>query len=615
MRGILRVNAVGALMVAALFWIGVPDAPVADAASRGDVEAVLALLKQGADVNLPQGDGMTALHWAAANGNAELARILIYAGAGVGARTRNGSYAPLHLASQEEHVEVVKALLAAGADPNALTSTGAVTPLHFAAESGNVEVIMALVEHGAEVKRAERVWGHTPLMFAAAKNRAGAVAALLQRGADPEITGSVIDVIKREREDREFKKRHDEIVEVLFGEDAGPVVIRDKREAGVTASDAVIARAVQFTAAYLANRPPSYSEADPVKPRGNYSLRQTEEIRGYGGLTALTLAAREGQMEVAMALLDGGADINQAEAGGRHSPLLLAAINGYFDLAMMLLERGADPNLASDNGNTPLFATVSTEWNPSSRPPPPTHNLYQKTSYLEVMEALLKQGADVNARLKYNAWYIGLGDGQLQVDWMGATAFFRAAHAMDVAAMKLLVGYGADLNIPTIRPAFEAGVNDQAAAGQGETMAVPAVASEKVDASGLPIVPRDGPGFYPINAASGLSHGTGRQGTVHRHVEDGWLPAVRYLIEELGADPDTRDYNGDTALHKTAFRGDNEMILYLVSKGADVMVVNRKGQTTVDKANGPIQRMEPHPETIKLLESLGAKNNHNCVSC
>jgi uncharacterized protein len=68
-------------------------------------------------------------------------------------------------------------------------------------------------------------------------------------------------------------------------------------------------------------------------------------------------------------------------------------------------------------------------------------------------------------------------------------------------------------------------------------------------------------------------------------------------------------------LHHAAARGDNEMILYLVGKGADPTVVNRRGQTTVDMANGPVQRVEPFPDTIALLEELGARNNHRCVSC
>ena len=93
------------------------------------------------------------------------------------------------------------------------------------------------------------------------------------------------------------------------------------------------------------------------------------------------------------------------------------------------------------------------------------------------------------------------------------------------------------------------------------------------------------------------------------------LAAVKYLIEDLGVDANVRDSDGNTALHHAASRGDNAMISYLVSKGADVTLLNRRGQTTVDMANGPVQRTQPYPETIKLLEGLGAKNNHKCVSC
>ena len=93
------------------------------------------------------------------------------------------------------------------------------------------------------------------------------------------------------------------------------------------------------------------------------------------------------------------------------------------------------------------------------------------------------------------------------------------------------------------------------------------------------------------------------------------MPTMTYLVEELGADVNARDANGMTPLHHAASRGDNEMILYLVSKGADVKAVSRRGQTVVDLANGPVQRLRPFPETIALLEKLGAKNSHKCVSC
>ena len=90
---------------------------------------------------------------------------------------------------------------------------------------------------------------------------------------------------------------------------------------------------------------------------------------------------------------------------------------------------------------------------------------------------------------------------------------------------------------------------------------------------------------------------------------------MKYLVEELGADVNARDENGYNAIHHAASRGDNELILYLVSKGGDVKAVSRKGQTTADMANGPVSRISPFPETIKLLEKLGSKNNHKCQSC
>src|SRR5256885_5284985 len=124
-----------------------------------------------------------------------------------------------------------------------------------------------------------------------------------------------------------------------------------------------------------------------------------------------------------------------------------------------------------------------------------------------------------------------------------------------------------------------------------------------------------GTGVLPIHAAAGVGYGNGFAGNSHRHAPDGWMPAMKYLVEVLHADVNARDLNGYTPLHHAAARGDNEMILYLVSKGADPKSVSRNGRTTVDMANGPVQRLRPFPETIALLEKLGAKNQHHCVSC
>src|SRR6185503_21342331 len=99
------------------------------------------------------------------------------------------------------------------------------------------------------------------------------------------------------------------------------------------------------------------------------------------------------------ALLDAGANINEQSLIDKTTPLLQATINGHFDLAMELVKRGADPKLASTHGNTPLYAVINTHWRPKSRFPQPQSAEYQKTSHLELMEALLKAGADPNVRI------------------------------------------------------------------------------------------------------------------------------------------------------------------------------------------------------------------------
>ena len=165
----------------------------------------------------------------------------------------------------------------------------------------------------------------------------------------------------------------------------------------------------------------------------------------------------------------------------------------------------------------------------------------------------------------------------------------------------MLTAYGADPSVATIRRP-----DRRRPAWDGDAVA---------DKSGLPTVPLGGPGVYPIHAASGVGYGQGFAANSHRHAPDGWLPSVKFLVDELGADVNARDYEGYTALHHAASRGDTEMILYLVEKGADVTVISREGQTTADMANGPYQRTQPYPEAIALLESLGSENNHNCQSC
>src|SRR6478736_1673192 len=158
----LRLPGLGALALTGLIHAA-PIAAVADAAVQGNREAVRTLLKQAADVNAAQGDGMTALHWAAMKDDADLVQTLLFAGANARATTRIGAYTPLLLAAKSGNAEVIDPLVKAGADVNAATSNGT-TALMFAAASGNVAAVQALVEHGADVNAKESVRGLTPAM-------------------------------------------------------------------------------------------------------------------------------------------------------------------------------------------------------------------------------------------------------------------------------------------------------------------------------------------------------------------------------------------------------------------------------------------------------------------
>jgi ankyrin repeat protein len=531
---------------------------------RGDHDVVRTLLTHGEDVNAAQGDGMTALHWAAMAGDSDLVRMLIYAGANIRATTRLGGYMPLHLAAKANRREAIAALIASGADSNAATTNGA-TPLMFAAAAGDTHAVVTLIENGADVDAQDKPKGLTPLMYAAAYDRAEVVRALLDRGASPAVTTRVVDVSVLTTPEEETALRLRQAGRPTTGA-AGAAAAASQRRAGV-------------------DRPFRYSEL----------------IASHGGFAALQFAAREGHIATAKALIEGGADVNQVNPGDGSTVLLTAIINGNFDLAMYLIDQAASVNQASKNGVTPLYATLNMQWHNKSPHPQPTEYQQQKTTYLELLKVLLDRGADPNARLKMKIWYSAYNSDFSGVDESGATPFWRAAYASDVEAMRLLVQYGADPNIPTMRPAGRPVAGDQP--------------RDVRDVSGLTPVPVGGPGVPPLLAAAGVGYGEGFAANSHRYALAGFLPAIRYLVDELGADVNAVDHEGNTAIHLAASRGDTQSILYLVSRGGDITRVNREGNTTADMANGPVQRTQPYPDTLAVLMKLGAKNNNKCVTC
>lgn len=493
------------------------DTRLADAAMNGDTAAVRALLQQKADVTGRQGDGSTALHWAAYRDDAAMVRALLAAGADIKAKTRVGDITPLFMSAKNGNAEVLGLMLKAGADVNSTDAVGT-TPLMLAAASGKIDGVKVLLDAGAKVNVKDLNTEQSPLMFAAAFGRASIVKLLIERGAELNAVSKVSEVMPREAR---------------------------RTEGG----------------------------APGRRGRGMPDR--------MGGMTALHLAAREGHLEAVRELVAAGADINKPNAADRMSILTTAIINGKLDVAMFLLEKGADPNIANQFGIAPLWATVDAQWAERTWYPAPSLS-EQKTNHLDLLKALLERGADPNAKLLRKPWYR-----TMHGDWAnpaGATAFWLAAKANDVAAMKILVAGGAN-------PAL-----------------------------------RGDDGVPPLQIAAGW----GLEPQVTNFAPDQRVAALRYLVEELNADVNSRDKKGYTPLHGAALTANNAAILYLVSAGADVTaranmvfgadatgqgdkdVSEYSGDTVADMANGPKAHNLVHPETVALLEKMGSKNSNFC---
>ena len=394
-------------------------------------------------------------------------------------------------------------------------------------------MINTLLMAGAEVNPATTTTEMTPLMLAATGGSIDSVRLLLQHGADVNAKES----------------SHGQTA-LMFAAALNHV------------------GTVKALMEYAAD--PSISTNVRIPPDRPRSPRRGERNDPLGGLTALIYAARQGHIESAIALIKSGANIDQVSPGNQVSALLMATINGRFDLAMSLLEHGADPNLASTWGMTPLYAVMNVQWAPHAFYPTPSAD-QERATHIELVQALLDRGANPNARIKSRRlWYNVYASGGVgNINESGATALWRAAQSSDVKAMRLLIAYGADPNIPT----------DE--------------------------------GTSSLNVAAGA----GWRGNLNVNAPAGWMPAVRYLVEELGSDVTEGNQHGYTPLHAAAERGDNEMILYFVGKGADVKAVTTTGQTVADMANGPRQRIRPFRETIALLGALGGPVSHKCISC
>ena len=459
---------------------------IATAAEHRDKEALRALIQKHADVNTPQPDGATALHWAAHWNDLESVNVLLAAGAKPNAANRYGT-TPLSEAAAAGSARIVEALLRAGADAKTLTTADGETVLMTAARAGNIEVVKALLDHGADVNAKENYRGQTALMWAAAERHAAIVKILLDHGADWRIQS-----VSRE------------------------------------------------------TRLPKLSAASSVTPFAR------------GGLTAFLFAAREGDIETAKVMLDHGVDIDQGDVDNT-SALVVSALNKHYSFAKFLLDRGADPNVTDGYGRAALYAAIDArdqDWSTL-----PVRKEDDPLPSLELIEALLAHGANVNTRLVKNLpGKSGMDSGDTTLD-EGATPLMRAARSGDAPVMRLLIEKGADLKLTT----------------------------------------RDG------NTALLFAAGVGYRDKNTRGTEAEAIEAVKVCLDK-GMDINQKNNREETALHGAAGRGADSVVQFLVEHGAKLDAKTKSGFTPLDYALGKnivSQLPVPHDTTAALIKKLG----------
>jgi ankyrin repeat protein len=534
---------------------------VADAAMHADAAQLQHLISAGADVNAPQPDGSTALHWAAYHGDTATAKALLAKGANPSARTDTG-VTPLALACEAGSAAIVKLLLGAGADANESLTNGE-TPLMMAARTGSVPVLKELVAHGAKVDEREKLRSTTALMWAAANSNTEAVRFLISKGADINARSGTV---RPGRLPYLAPPGRERIEEFINGTGLRGAAVEedppDTAEPGKENSAEAKAAAAERLKKEMAAAKAAISRFPKTAPYGHRGPKQ------FGGLTPLIFATRQGDLQTVKVLLKGGAQVNETSEYG-WTALLDATQNRFYQLGVYLLDHGADPNLANEGGWTPLY--IATDNRNIEAGDYPTRK--PDMDHLDYIKRLLAAGANVNLRMRSSTETRTVFTNQWLME-EGATPFLRAAQSGDLVLMKLLLEHGADPKINTDH------------------------------------------GVTPLMVASGIGW---VEGVTYEWSPKQTYDTVKFLLD-TGADPNAQDtLDGRSALMGAAHKGRSDVVQLLVDRGADLSlhdigsrdsIHSLAGVTwqAIDYADGlvrvGVQSAIPHPDTSALLRKL-----------
>jgi ankyrin repeat protein len=641
-RVLVGCGAIMLLWIAGISGAGVSSS-VADAAMKGDKAALRTLLQQKADVNQPQIDGATALHWAVFREDLESLDLLIGAGAKVDAANREG-VTPLAMACLYGNVSMINHLLKAGASAKERGPNGQ-TALMLAARNGEPEAVRVLIAAGADVNARETLRGTTALMWAVEQKHPAAVKALLDGGADfrarsagaglprnymagPVRTAAVEAAVRRRKAAAAAGRTYEEQlafegVNGRFGApggldgQAGPARGRGAPAGRAAAAGAqpTPAGATPADTAPAGAAPAGAAQAGAPQQAGRGQDGQSGRARPAGAASAAAAGASRGQAVAgAQPVQDDAPDDSEVvvaglvgSGGGGLTALVFAARDGDLESANLLLEAGADVNQVTEYGWSPLLTA--------------TNNRHYKLAV-----SLIEWGADVNLtnKGKWTPLYLATDNRNIEggdypvpkpdmdhlefikilldhgadpnlrakdntlsrtiftMQWFlesGATPFVRAAQSSDTELMTLLLAYGADPKIPTDH-------NDTA-----------------------------------LTSAAGMGW---VEGVTYERSAKANFEAVKMLLD-MGLDPNAANNDGRTSLMVAAMKGRSDVVQLLVDHGARLDTRdrgNRDTETTVsvnaghtwealDYADGlvrvGVQSAVNRPETAALVRKLMAE--------
>jgi len=623
--------------------IGAAGSDVANAIERGDVAAARALVQKGADVNAPQSDGATALHWAVYRDSVEAVDMLMRAGA-KSAANREGM-TPLAMAALYGDPRIVDRLLKGGADAKALGPNGE-SMVMFAARNGNPDVIRLLVEAGANVNAREPLRGTTALMWAVEQKHPEAVAALLKAGADPAArsggaglprnyiaprvnTRAVEEAQKRRERAKAAGRTYEQQLEFEYqnGQDLGGPrnAFTANRAGGAGQAGQPPADAAQQPAAPA--QPPATTDQAPAvaNAAGAGAAPQAAAGRGAGGRNgggrgrgagaggragggaAQAAAAPDAgaaeplddDSEVVVAGLVGG-------GGGGLTPLVFAAREGDIESAKLLLDAKADINEPTEYGWTPLLTAVN-------------NRNYQ------LAKLLLDRGANPNLANKggWTPLYLATDNRNIE----GGDYPVPKPDMDHLELIKVLLEKGADPNarvkdntltrtIFTMQWFYENGATAFIRASQSsDTALMKLLLDYKADPKAA-----TAQGDNALTASAGIGWVDGV--TYERSPKEN-LEAVRMLLD-LGLDPNGANQEGRTPLMGAALKGRPEVIQLLVDRGAKLDTRDKGSRDThipgatiagltweaLDYAEGlvrvGVQSAVERPEAAALIRKLMA---------